>query len=178
MRTHLIVGILSGFLASPVQAGPPLVLDSQIGPAFLMKSRSKSIGHGFKPMARVGLRVPVLPRMEVGAALSGLVDASEHYRVLGLMAHGRFALWQRLTFSLGAQLALGAGYNADILHTDLSARAPIVPYGFVAVDARWTLGNRWLLGVEAGSENLSIARFGLLVGYRFDGTSTTALAGK
>jgi hypothetical protein len=177
MRTPLIVGILSVFFASAAQAGPPLVLDSQIGPAFLMKSRSKSIGHGFKPMARVGLRVPILPRLEVGATLSGLVDASEHYRVLGLMAHGRFGLWQRPRFSLGAQLALGAGYNADILHADLSASAPVVPYGFVAFDARWALGDRWLCGVEAGSENLSMARIGLLVGFRFDGAPPTTLAG-
>jgi hypothetical protein len=105
-----------------------------------------------------------MPGVELGGSLSGVIDTSEHYRVLGGLAHGRLALWQRPAFSLGAALALGLGYNADILHADLQAGAPLLPYGFVALDGRWLLGERYLLGVEAGWENLTIARLGLLIG--------------
>lgn len=165
-RPHLLLPCIALLAGAPAWAVGPLVLDGQAGPAFLMKSRSRAIGHGFKPMARLGLRVEPWPRLEVGGAVSGLVDGSEHYRVLGALAHGRFALWQRPAFSLGAGLALGAGYDADILHADLRSGGAVLPYGFLAVDARWAPGDRWLLGVEAGWENLSIVRLGLLVGVR------------
>lgn len=141
------------------------MVDGQVGPVFLLRSRSKAVGHAWKPMARVGVRTTLRPRLEVGGTVSGLLDGSEHYRVLGLLAHGRFALLQRPGFSLGASLALGAGYDADILHADLEGDS-VVPYGFFAVDGRWELGRRWLLGVEAGWENVSILRLGLLVGIR------------
>jgi len=154
---------------SAARAENAFVLDGQVGPAFLTKSRSRAIGHGFKPVARLGLRMSLTPRLEVGGAVSGIVDSSEHYRVLGGLAAGRFALWQRPVFSLGAVLGLGAGYDADILHADLEADAAIAPYGFLAVDARWSIGERWLVGLEAGWENVSILRLGLLWGYRFDG---------
>jgi hypothetical protein len=156
-------------ISTPAHAAPPLLVDGHVSPAFLTKSRSPAIGHGAKPMARLGVRGELRPRLEVGGALTGLVDASAHYRVLGALAHGRFALWQRPTFSLGGALALGAGLDADILHSDLSADATVLPYGFLALDARWSLGPV-RLGVEAGWENLSILRLGLLAAYRFGGS--------
>jgi hypothetical protein len=160
----LIAILLSGVVA---RAERRWLVDLQVGPAFLMRSQSHAIGHAFKPMARVGVRYTLTPRIEAGGTLTGLVDADEHYRVWGALAHGRLALWQRPAFSAGAALALGAGYNADILHTDLRAGAsPVVPYGFVAVDARWSIGERWLVGAEAGWENLSIVRLGALFGVR------------
>jgi hypothetical protein len=95
-----------------------------------------------------------------------VIDGSAHYRVMGGLAQGRLALWQRPAFSLGAAAALGLGHNADILHADLRASNPVAPYGFLALDGRWSIGERGLLGIEAGWENLSIARLGLLVGAR------------
>jgi hypothetical protein len=177
MRLPVLIGSIALLAVAPARAERPVILDGQVGPGFLMKSRSRAIGHGFKPVARLGLRLTLMPRLELGGAVSGLVDSSEHYRVLGAFALGRFALWQRPAFSLGAGLALGAGYNADILHADLSAGAPVVPYGFLALDARWSIADRWLLGAEAGWENLSIARLGLLFGFRFNGGSTRATHG-
>lgn len=115
---------------------------------------------------RLGLKAALPPRLEVGGSISGVIDGSEHYRVLGGLAQARLALWQGPAFSLGATAALGLGYNADILHAGLRASAPVVPYGFAAVDGRWSIGERGLLGVEAGWENVSIARIGLLVGVR------------
>jgi hypothetical protein len=152
--------------SAPARAARPLVLDAQVGPAFLMKSRSRAIGHAFKPIGRLGLRAVLVPRLEVGGSISGVIDGSEHYRVLGGLAQARLALWQRPAFSLGATAALGLGYNADVLHADLRAGAPVVPYGLLALDGRWSIGERGLLGVEAGWENLSIPRIGLLVGVR------------
>lgn len=179
MLHYLLIGSLA--LASPetpVRGQAPSILDAQVAPAFLMRSRSLAIGHAFKPMVRVGLRWPVLTRIEVGGALLGLLDASEHYRVLGALAQGRLALWHRPRFSAGAGLGLGVGYNADILHEDLAARAPVVPYGSAALDARWRLGHRWLLGVEAGWDNLSIARLGLLIGFQIDHRSDAGRGGQ
>jgi hypothetical protein len=157
---------LTGLAPARAADNSTLILDAQLGPAFLMKSRSRAIGHAFKPIGRLGLRAQLVPRLEVGGSVSGVVDASEHYRVIGGLAHARFALWQRPALSVGAAAALGLGYNADILHADLRARAPVAPYGCLALDGRWSIGERGLLGVEAGWENLSIVRLGLLVGAR------------
>jgi hypothetical protein len=152
-------------VTAPASADGTLVVDGQIGSALLLQSRSQAIGHGVKPTARLGLRTQIAPRLEVGGSLSALLDTSEHYRVLGGLATARFALWRRPAFSVGAGLGLGAGYNADILHSDLDAEAPVAPYGTVAFDARWRIRDRWLIGAEAGWDNLSMVRIGMLVGY-------------
>jgi hypothetical protein len=166
MHPPLLLGLLVAMAGDAGDAERRLVADGQVGPAFLLRSQSHAVGHAFKPMARLGLRWALSPRVEVGGTISGLLDASEHYRVVGALAHGRLALWKRPTFSLGGGLALGAGYDADILHTDLRAgHPPVVPYGFVALDARWSIAGRWLLGAEAGWDNLSILRLGLLFGF-------------
>jgi hypothetical protein len=163
--------LAAGLVLGPASAAAePLVLDGQVGPAYLSTSRSSAIGHSVKPVARVGLRVVLLPRLEVGGSIAGVLDSSEHYRVAGGLAHARLALWHRPGFSLGAGLGLGAGYDADILHDDLAGGGSIAPYGMLAADARWSIGGRWLVGVEAGWDNLSIARLGLLVGVRLDGS--------
>jgi hypothetical protein len=162
--TAAVAVVVACLRPAPAAGETRYVLDAVAGPAFLTTSRSLAIGHGFKPAARVGFRFAPRERLEVGGAISGLVDASEHYRVLGVLAHGRFGVWQRPTFSAGAALALGAGYDADILHDDLRGGGGVRPYGFVAVDGRWRVFGRGLVGVEAGLENLSIVRLGLLVG--------------
>jgi len=162
--------LLVTLLPAAAGAEPLLVVDGQLGPAFLGHSRSHAVGHALKPAARFGLRRGVGNRLEVGGSISGLVDASAHYRVVGALAHARFAVWRRPAFSLGAALALGAGCDADILHSDLRAKPyPVIPYGFVALDTRWSIANRWLIGVEAGWEELSIVRLGALFGVAFDG---------
>ena len=169
-RCRLLLILLATLAAARARAEGSLVLDGQLGAAYLAHARSHAIGHAFKPAARLGLRRSVSDRLEVGGAISGLLDASEHYRVAGALVHGRLALWRRPAFSLGAGLALGVGYNADVLHGDLRAGAlPVVPYGFVALDGRWSIADRWLVGAEAGWEDLSIVRLGLLFGVAFDG---------
>jgi hypothetical protein len=142
----------------------PLVTDAVAGAAFLGHSESHAVGHAFKPSARLGLRATLAPRWELGGALSGIVDASEHYRVVGVLVQGRGAIVNGPVFSLGASLALGLGPDADVLHDGLRGTDGLRGYGFAALDARWTIASRWLLGAEAAWENLSIGRFGLVVG--------------
>lgn len=136
---------ITALAALQARAEDSLLIDGQIGPAFLMRSLSHAVGHAFKAAARLGLRRSLGGRIEVGGALSGLLDGSAHYRVVGALSHGRVALWRRPAFSLGAGLGLGVGLNADILHGDLRAGAsPMMPYGFLSLDARWAIAGRWL----------------------------------
>lgn len=143
------------------------LLDGRFGPGFLLRSRSKVPRHLFKPTLRLGARRPVWsPRLEVGAALDALLSPNEHYRVLGALAHARFAAVDGTRFSLGVGAGLGAGYAADILSEDLTADGPVAPYGFVALDGRWRLGRSLRLGVEAAHANLAIVHLGVVIGWR------------
>jgi hypothetical protein len=146
-------------------AARPFVVDARVGPAWLTTSRSHALGHMIRPTARLGARAPLGERVELGGSAMALLVGSEHYRVLGAVAHARYALWERTTFSLGAGAGLGVGYDADILHADLEAPGRVAPYGFLAADARWTLFRRWLVGVEAAWENRAALTLGLLVGW-------------
>lgn len=156
--------------AEAAPAPPALIVDASAGPAYLPRSRSHAVPHLFKPAARFGVRLAWTPRLELGGALLGLVDSNDHYRVLGAIAQARWALWAGTAFQVGASAGLGAGHDADILHTDLRADGEVAAYGVVAVDARWSLGRQWLLGVEASTTNLAVAQLGALVGFRFGGS--------
>lgn len=147
----------------------PLLADLSAGPTYLPAARSSAIGHSVKPGVRLGLRVEALPRLELGAALGALLEGNAHYRVLGLLAHGRWALYETAArgFGVGIGLGVGAGHDADILHEDLAADGRVRVYGLAVLDARWLLARRWLLGVEAAWEHLRIARLGLLAGVRW-----------
>ena len=163
----VLAGAISPAWGQSASAGrAPLVADAVVGAAFLGHSESHAIGHAFKPSARLGLRATLAARWELGGALSGIVDASAHYRVVGVLVQGRGAIVKGAVFSLGASLALGLGPDADILHDGLRGTDGLLGYGFAALDARWTIASRWLLGTEAAWENLSIARVGLVVGVR------------
>jgi hypothetical protein len=167
--------VLGGLVFAPAMAAASmnkatdrsLVADVAVGPAMLLKTKSKAPAHLLKPALRLGVRWQLCDRLEIGGALTGLVSTSEHYRVLGVLGHARYALWQRPRFDLGVSAALGAGTDADILHKDLKASGTILPYGFVALDGRWALGQNWLLGAEVGFENLGMLRLGLLFGRRW-----------
>jgi hypothetical protein len=147
-------------------AAPRLIVDARVGPALLLRSQSHALRHVLKPDLRLGARIGYGERWEFGAAVDALLDGSEHYRVLGLMGQARFAVVRATAFSLGASAALGAGYDADILHSSLQAEGRVAPYYVAALDARWRVG-RWLLGGEAGYQNAAIIEGGLLLGYAF-----------
>lgn len=158
--------------AAPAAADPrPVVVDARFGPALMMRSRSNALPHLLAPEARLGARIVWSPRLELGADLLAVLGRSEHYRVLGALARARGAVWWAELFSVGLAAAVGIGHDADILHDDLSGGGGARPYALVAADARWNLGERWLLGVEASWENLSVASLGLALGRRFGGAS-------
>jgi hypothetical protein len=146
----------------------PWTFDARVGPALLLKSQSHAPRHLLKPDLRLGGRIAWSERWELGAAVDALLDSSEHYRVLGLMAQARFAPLVVGPFSLGASGALGVGYDADILHASLEANGRVAPYGFVALDGRCQVG-RWLVGAEGALQNFAIVQLGALVGVRFPG---------
>lgn len=133
----------------------------------MMKSRAKAPGHLFKPDARLGVRLGLSHRLELGGSLTGLLWGSEHYRVLGLLAHGRFAFWQPGRTSLGVSGAFGAGYDADILHKDLRADGKVLPYGFVGLDVRVLLGAGFSVGAEVAFQNLSMLQLGAALTRQF-----------
>jgi hypothetical protein len=89
MLRPLLLASLAALIPVQTRAERPLVLDGQVGPAVLTKSRSSAIGHAVKPIARLGLRIELMPRLEAGGSVSGIVHSNEHYRVLGAVAHGR-----------------------------------------------------------------------------------------
>jgi hypothetical protein len=142
------------------------IVDARLGPALLLRSQSHAVGHLLKPDLRLGVRLAWKDRWEFGAAVDTLLDGSEHYRILGLMGHARFAAIQLGFFSLGLSGAIGAGYDADILHSSLQAGGRVAPYYFVALDGRWRVG-RFLIGAEGACQNLAVLQAGLLVGFRF-----------
>lgn len=139
-------------------------MDARFGPAVLLRSQSHAAAHLFKPDLRLGARLNWGERWEFGGTVSALLAGSEHYRVLGLMGSARFAALEFGIFSLGASAALGAGYDADILHTSLDADGSIAPYYFAALDGRWRIGP-WLVGVEGAFQNLAMLQAGVVVGW-------------
>lgn len=137
------------------------VVELRVGPTLLVNSRSKSLGHLLKPLVRLATRVEVTKGFEVGAALLSILDTSEHYRVAGMLASGRWAVLNWPRFSAGVGFGFGAGYGADILDSDLYMRNLIVPYGYLSVDARWRVGEMWAMGLEGAWENGSMYSLGL-----------------
>lgn len=170
-RPHALAVALVVLLVLPVPLakadGPAWTADATLGPTLLLRSKSKAVGHLLKPHLVATVRRTVLPGLTLGGGVSAILDSSEHYRVLGALAVARYAVVDGPGFSFGPSLALGLGYDADILHDDLRASGKVAPYGFLAADARWNLGTRWQLGAELGWENLSMLRLGLLVGMRW-----------
>lgn len=175
MSRALVVLLALGLWATdgPAQAqehppdGPRWLAELQLGGAHLMHTRSNAVGHLFKPQLSVSLRHQVGCRYELGGSLLALLDENEHYRVLGVQATARRDLWMGRAFSWGVLLSLGAGYNADILHRDLKAGAPLALYGSLATDVNWRLHGAWQLGARVGLLNVALINLGLTVGRRF-----------
>ncbi len=151
----------------PRSLAPRWLAELQLGGAYLMHTQSKAVGHLFKPQLSLSLRHRAHQRYELGGSVLALLDKNEHYRVLGLQATARRDLWVARTFSWGVLLGLGAGYNADILHRDLNARASLAFYGSLATDVRWQLQGAWQLGARVELVNVALVNLGLTVGRRF-----------
>jgi hypothetical protein len=150
-----------GETASPTPSPQLQIVELRVGPTLLQNSRSKALGHILKPLVRLATRVEVTNGFEVGAALLSILDTSEHYRVAGMLATGRWAVFAGPRFSAGLGFGFGAGYGADILDSDLYMSSSVVPYGYLSADARWRVGQMWAMGVEGAWENGSMFTLGL-----------------
>ena len=167
----LAVPLVLGLEATAWTDTSVVVVDAAVGPAYLTNSRSHTLSHLFKPVLRLGVRQELFDRAEVGGAVVGLLDTSQHYRVLGALGQARYAPLSSARFSLGAAAGLGLGVDADILNEDLAAHRNVTPYWLVGVDGRWILARRWLLGIEATWQNAAVLQVGLLAGSRFGGSA-------
>jgi hypothetical protein len=156
--------------ASPIDArgaeepaASALAVAGRLGYALLLHARSLALEHNLQPALRLALTVPVGDlgpgQLELGGGASALLSLDASYGVWSMVGVARHALvWPGL--SLGLTLALGAGHNAPILHQDLRAELPIVPYAAIALDALWPLGDGTWLGVELGGAQLSVLHLG------------------
>jgi hypothetical protein len=171
MRLWVLAAILAaGRETTATAEGKTVIVDGVLGPAYLSNARSHTVSHLFKPIVRLDAGVGMLERLEVGGALLGVASASEHYRVLGVLGRTRYAALRRGAFTLGPSAALGAGYDADILHGDLAADAKIAPYWLLGIDARWVVSGVWLMGIDASWQNGSLLTLGLMAGCRLGGS--------
>jgi len=132
--------------------------------ALFLHSRSLAIGHVIKPALRVTVdrRLPLfgLSKLRVGGQAFGIVDSSEHYRAWGLMASALYPLVEGALFHLDANLTLGAGLNADILHSDLEADIPVIPYGSLGLRAAFSVYEDIRVGTQIYFTNLSVLSLG------------------
>lgn len=154
-------------LSIPTQPALAFRVQAQLGPAFLLQSRSKAVGHLFKPLLTLNLTHAWRPRWELGGAIVALIDTNHHYRILGVLGTARYGLWQGRATSLGASLGLGAGANADILHEDLNGKAAIAPYLQGAADLRWQLSPAWSVGAQAALLNTAALSLSAAIGRAF-----------
>lgn len=125
-----------------------------------LHSRSIALPHLFKPSVQFQGTWPLLERLELGAGAGAILDSNSNYQVAGLYALGRYALVRSDGFEWGISAGLGGGHNAAIIHADLQAKAPIVPYGLIASDASFRLSKGFMLGLELSSEQLSVVQLG------------------
>jgi hypothetical protein len=102
----------------------------------------------------------------MGGQVVALLDTSRNYRVLGVLALARYAMWVGPRFSMGASLGIGPGYDANILRNGLSGGEGVALYGRMGVDARWRLGENHFLGVHLGSTNAATADVAFVAGLR------------
>ncbi len=102
----------------------------------------------------------VVPQLEVGGALSAVVTTDDNYGVWAGYAHGRYRLLGGSSFQWGLSLGVGLGHNAPILHDDLQADLPVLPYATLATDAVWKVSSKLWLGVELANEQLSVVHLG------------------
>ena len=137
-----------------------------VGPALMLKSKSRALGQFLQPVASVFVTVPWRSRFTVGGEVVALLDTNEHYRVIGALASGGYSFLQRPRFGMDAQLGLGLGNDADILNTDLRGGSVAI-YATAGFKAHWSVGDAWLLGVNLDTLNLATARLAPFVARRF-----------
>ena len=160
----------------PSQSTPPTARESgeqvagrflrvRAGGAYFLHARSSALPHRVKPAVHVAALWPLLPRLDVGAAASGVVGSS-NYGVWAAYCQGRYRLVDS-SWQLGASLGLGVGHDAPILHSSLETDGSVLPYALLGVDVVFSLSDHWRLGFEIADEQLSVLHFGTAMSYEY-----------
>jgi len=136
------------------------------GFVYFGRSRSHALPHFLKPAFRLDYSRSLNARWELGFSLKGVGTTNANYGVWSTLGQLGYALVLGNDFRLVALLGLGAGYNAPILHSDLKAGFPIIPYAALGLEPRWRVGQSMELGVSLESEQLTVIQLAMLLSYR------------
>jgi hypothetical protein len=152
----------------PKVSEAPAKLGARAGYAFFGRGRSLALEHRLKPALRLDALWPLATNWELGAAARGVITSSTNYGVWALTGALRYAVLSSQSFALRALLGIGVGYNAPILHSDLEAGFPVIPYATLALQPTFVLAEQLELGIELESEQLSVIHLGAVVNYALD----------
>lgn len=145
--------------ARPMAARPEL--DVRPGFVAFLKARSLALEHIVKPWLGADWLFPVTDSLKIGPGVRGVTTLDDNYGVWSVQGRASYDLVQREVFNLRATVGLGVGYNPPILHSDLQAEFPVVPYYSASLASSWALstsssGAQWHLGVGLEHEQLSV----------------------
>lgn len=138
----------------------------QLGAAGFMNARSLAIEHMVKPAASLHVGIELMPRVEIGGGVSGVLTTDDNYGVWAGYGHGRYRIVSWPGFEWGALAGIGLAHNAPIVHADLRSEVPVVPYGRLATDVLWPLSPSTWLGIELGFSQLSVVTLGAALRFR------------
>lgn len=129
---------------------------ARAGAVAFTQSRSLALEHIVKSSAALSATATLMPRLELGVTLSGVLTTDDNYGVWAAYAQGRYQLYRSNALQLGLGLGVGIGHNAPILHDDLQAELPVVPHAAASFDALWNVGEDCWLGPALTFEQLSV----------------------
>jgi hypothetical protein len=116
-----------------------------------------------QPSLHVAADVELVHRLQFGVGASAIATTDPSYGVWAAYLRGRSVLYRSAALQWGATLGFGAGYNPPILHADLKAALPVVPYAMLATDCGFSLGHGAWLGAELATEQLSVVHLGAVL---------------
>jgi hypothetical protein len=135
--------------------------------SYFTQARSFALSHRVKPGVRLAWQRELWPKLHVGPALGGVVTGNENYFVSGVYALANYSAVESPSFVFEVLLGLGAGYNAPILHGDLKAGFPLVPYAYVGLLGGLRVSQTWVLGLELGGEQITVVDLGLTLHHEY-----------
>jgi hypothetical protein len=140
---------------------PPDRAEASLRSAYFINARSFALSHRLKPGLHLEWSRSLDPRFRLGAALGSVLTGNSNYAVAGAYAVGSYTALSSGRFELDARFGLGVGYNAAILHPDLEAGFPVIPYGYLGLLASFRSWQGGRIGVELGDEQLGVVHLGL-----------------
>ncbi len=148
------------------QAGFPSgtwIWSARVGAAAFIHARSLALPHNVQPSLHVAADHEIVHRLQVGVGGSAVVTNDSNYGVWAGYLRGRSVLYRSPALQWGVTVGVGAGHNPPIIHGDLEADLPVVPYAMLATDLDWRLGRSAWLGLELAGEQLSVVHLGALL---------------